>query len=59
MFLVGLPYFRAKAQDYFEALGGGIDHDLDEGGSSRQQRILSEPVRRTQLPSVQTGLTGL
>lgn len=22
---VGLPYLRAKAQDYFEALGGGID----------------------------------
>ena len=45
VFLVGLPYLRAKAQDYFEELGGGIDHDiLDESANTRQQRALSEPV---------------
>ena len=45
VFLVGLPYLRAKAQDYFEALGGGIDHDvLDETAAIGQQRILSEQV---------------
>ena len=45
VFLVGLPYLRAKAQDYFEALGGGIDHDvLDETAVIGQQRILSEQV---------------
>ena len=45
VFLVGLPYIRAKAQDYFEALGGGIEIDvLDEGANTRQQRALSEPV---------------
>ncbi|KAI0047270.1 cyclin-dependent protein kinase inhibitor [Auriscalpium vulgare] len=33
--LVGIPYLRAKAQDYFEELGGGIDHDIldTESGS--------------------------
>ena len=36
---VGLPYLRAKAQDYFEALGGGVDHDLlDEDAQGRQAR---------------------
>ena len=25
-----MPYFRAKAQDYFESLGGGIDPSLFE-----------------------------
>ncbi|EIW61287.1 ubiquitin-protein ligase peroxin 12 [Trametes versicolor FP-101664 SS1] len=34
LLLVGLPYARAKAQDYFEELGGGIQHDLIE--ESRQ-----------------------
>ncbi|RPD67076.1 hypothetical protein L227DRAFT_582465 [Lentinus tigrinus ALCF2SS1-6] len=29
-FLVGLPYIRAKAQDYFEELGGGVQTDLIE-----------------------------
>ena len=45
MFLVGLPYLRAKAHDYFEALGGGVNHDiLDESANSRQQRVLAEQV---------------
>lgn len=43
---VGLPYLRAKAQDYFEALGGGVDHEvLDEDAHDRQTRSLSEEVR--------------
>ena len=47
---VGLPYLRAKAADYFEALGGGIDHDIiDENASYRQTRLLSEEVRPRQL----------
>ncbi|KAF8897215.1 Pex12 amino terminal region-domain-containing protein [Infundibulicybe gibba] len=43
LFLVGLPYLRARAQDYYEELGGGISADLlDEGVNSRQSRALSE-----------------
>ncbi|KAL7282475.1 hypothetical protein ACG7TL_003946 [Trametes sanguinea] len=34
VFLVGLPYLRAKAQDYFEELGGGIQTEILE--DSRQ-----------------------
>ncbi|KAI0638270.1 cyclin-dependent protein kinase inhibitor [Trametes polyzona] len=34
LFLVGLPYVRAKAQDYFEELGGGVQTELIE--DSRQ-----------------------
>ncbi|OBZ76114.1 Peroxisome assembly protein 12 [Grifola frondosa] len=35
LFLVGLPYVRARAQDYYEELGGGVQTD-----------ILSEDERR-------------
>ncbi|KAF8591566.1 hypothetical protein K439DRAFT_1326978 [Ramaria rubella] len=37
LFLVGVPYIRAKAQDYYEQLGGGLDSDIlniDVTGSS-------------------------
>ncbi|KAI9000930.1 Pex12 amino terminal region-domain-containing protein [Trametes punicea] len=34
IFLVGLPYVRAKAQDYFEELGGGVQTEILE--DSRQ-----------------------
>ncbi|KAF5387892.1 hypothetical protein D9615_000108 [Tricholomella constricta] len=45
LFLVGLPYLRAKAQDYYEELGGGISSDiLDEGMNTRQAQALSEDV---------------
>ena len=27
-FQVGVPYLRAKAQDYYEQLGGGVDADI-------------------------------
>jgi hypothetical protein len=38
-----VPYIRAKAQDYFEELGGGVNSDiLDETLDSRQ--ILTDQV---------------
>ncbi|KAI0092625.1 Pex12 amino terminal region-domain-containing protein [Irpex rosettiformis] len=67
LFLVGLPYLRAKAQDYFEALGGGVDHDLfDQNEQSRQARSLSEETIAARLrrifkriyPWLNTGLEG-
>lgn len=30
MFQVGIPYLRAKAKDYYEELGGGIDQEVME-----------------------------
>ncbi|KAJ3990303.1 cyclin-dependent protein kinase inhibitor [Lentinula detonsa] len=40
---VGLPYLRAKAQDYYEELGGGTSSDiLDEGTDARQLRALTD-----------------
>jgi len=44
LFLVGLPYLRAKAQDYYEELGGGVSSDiLDESVlDPRQLRALSD-----------------
>lgn len=44
MLQVGVPYLRAKAQDYFEELGGGIESDLLEDGGSRQLRALTDQV---------------
>jgi len=43
LLLVGLPYLRAKAQDYYEELGGGVASDiLDEGMDARQLRALTD-----------------
>ncbi|KAI0082598.1 hypothetical protein K474DRAFT_1585646 [Panus rudis PR-1116 ss-1] len=45
VFLVGFPYLRAKAQDYYEQLGGGLDPDIAEADADerhRQQRITSD-----------------
>ncbi|KAH9482953.1 Peroxisome assembly protein 12 [Psilocybe cubensis] len=43
LFLVGVPYLRAKAQDYFEELGGGVGSDiLDEGLDARQVQALTD-----------------
>lgn len=43
---VGVPYLRAKAQDYYEELGGGVNSDvLDEGLDARQVRALTDAVR--------------
>jgi len=42
---VGLPYLRARAQDYFEELGGGLSSEvLDEGMDARQLRALTDDV---------------
>jgi peroxin-12 len=30
-----VPYLRAKAQDYYEQLGGGVDADILEEGTGR------------------------
>ncbi|KAF9452150.1 cyclin-dependent protein kinase inhibitor [Macrolepiota fuliginosa MF-IS2] len=43
VYLVGIPYLRAKAHDYYEELGGGVSSDiLDEGMNTRQLRTLTE-----------------
>jgi hypothetical protein len=41
-----VPYIKAKAQDYFEELGGGVNSDiLDETLDARQMRALIDQVR--------------
>jgi len=42
VFLVGVPYLRAKAQDYYEQLGGGIDPELMDGTSAARRLRTSE-----------------
>ncbi|KDR83451.1 hypothetical protein GALMADRAFT_274898 [Galerina marginata CBS 339.88] len=43
LFLVGVPYLRAKAQDYYEELGGNVNSDiLDEGLGTRQIQALTD-----------------
>ncbi|TCD67693.1 ubiquitin-protein ligase peroxin 12 [Steccherinum ochraceum] len=42
IFLVGLPYLRSKAQEYFEDLGGGIDPELANAGNERHVLALTE-----------------
>ncbi|WVQ84852.1 hypothetical protein IAT38_007009 [Cryptococcus sp. DSM 104549] len=43
LFLVGVPYLRARLQDYYERMGGGIDEmtgeDLPSGAVSRSQKV--------------------
>lgn len=40
-----MPYLRAKAHDYYEELGGGLNSDILEGGTdARQLRALTEEV---------------
>ncbi|KAJ7047678.1 cyclin-dependent protein kinase inhibitor [Mycena alexandri] len=36
--LVGVPYLRAKAQDYYEELGGGVNSDVDDQPHRRVTR---------------------
>jgi peroxin-12 len=38
LFLVGLPYLKAKAQDYYERIGGGVDSDLFSDSPAAQRR---------------------
>ncbi|TFY59123.1 hypothetical protein EVJ58_g5976 [Rhodofomes roseus] len=43
IFLVGLPFLRTKAQEYYEDLGGGIQSEvIEESLASRTARALSE-----------------
>ncbi|KAG5716083.1 Ankyrin repeat protein nuc-2 [Termitomyces sp. T112] len=50
LFLVGVPYLRAKAQDYYEELGGGVDTDvLDENIGTRQLQALTENTWKARL----------
>jgi hypothetical protein len=42
---IGVPYIRAKAKDYFEQLGGGLDSDVEEGLAAGQLRALNDQVR--------------
>ncbi|EKM80418.1 hypothetical protein AGABI1DRAFT_120439 [Agaricus bisporus var. burnettii JB137-S8] len=42
VFLVCVPYLRAKAHDYYEELGGGINSDILEGTDTRQVQALTE-----------------
>ncbi|CAG7849217.1 Peroxisome assembly protein 12 AltName: Full=Peroxin-12 [Serendipita indica DSM 11827] len=47
LFLVGIPYVRAKAHDYFESIGGGISSDIMDNSTqssstqTRQQKLQS------------------
>ncbi|KAG6897214.1 hypothetical protein C0992_003412 [Termitomyces sp. T32_za158] len=53
LFLVGVPYLRAKAQDYWEELGGGVDTDvLDETVGTRQLQALTENTWKARLKRV-------
>ncbi|TFK43262.1 Pex12 amino terminal region-domain-containing protein [Crucibulum laeve] len=43
LFLVGVPYLRAKAHDYYEELGGGVNSDvMDDGLDAHQVRVLTD-----------------
>lgn len=44
---MGLPYLRAKAKDYFEELGGGIDSDiLEDVSDARRIQALTDEVHK-------------
>jgi len=45
LFLVGAPYIRAKARDYFEELGGGIASDDLEDGTDLRQILNNQSFR--------------
>ncbi|KAF9816325.1 hypothetical protein IEO21_04190 [Rhodonia placenta] len=44
LILVGLPYLRTKAHEYFEDLGGGVQSEVMEESLVNQTRALSEEV---------------
>ncbi|GJJ07584.1 hypothetical protein Clacol_001787 [Clathrus columnatus] len=49
LFLIGIPYLRAKAQDYYESLGGGVDEDILRNtslNSSSDHSSRKEKLRR-------------
>ena len=43
-FQVGVPYLRAKAQDYYESVGGGVDPELLD--DFQRERYLASPQVR-------------
>ncbi|KAJ8522978.1 hypothetical protein ONZ45_g506 [Pleurotus djamor] len=48
--LVGVPYLRAKSQDLYEELGGGVSSEImEEGLDARQIRMLTDESFRGQL----------
>ncbi|OCF39681.1 hypothetical protein I317_06536 [Kwoniella heveanensis CBS 569] len=56
-FLVGLPYVRARGQDYFERLGGGQGGAADEDGGERGLAATkTERVYKTLYPYVNAGV---
>ncbi|KIY72989.1 hypothetical protein CYLTODRAFT_366806 [Cylindrobasidium torrendii FP15055 ss-10] len=47
MFLIGIPYVRAKAAEYYEDLGGGVSADIMNAATDiRQIRLLTDPTWR-------------
>ncbi|KAI0921289.1 hypothetical protein AcW1_004690 [Taiwanofungus camphoratus] len=57
LFLVGLPYLRTKAQEYYEDLGGGIQSEIiEESQASRQARVLADETASGRLRKVYKAL---
>ncbi|KAJ2920725.1 hypothetical protein H1R20_g16369, partial [Candolleomyces eurysporus] len=59
VFLIGIPYVRAKMQDYFEELGGGISSDvMEESMDTRQIQMLTDQfgkrIQAQQIPGWST-----
>ncbi|KAH9938577.1 uncharacterized protein B0H18DRAFT_1081185 [Fomitopsis serialis] len=46
IFLVGLPYLRTKAQEYYEDLGGGIQSEVIEESLATGRRTVAGRLRR-------------
>ncbi|KLO07495.1 hypothetical protein SCHPADRAFT_945246 [Schizopora paradoxa] len=50
LFLVAVPYLRAKLQDYYEALGGGIDtEELDEDMGTVPRPVVTHDTLKERL----------
>jgi len=49
IFLVGLPYLRSKAQDYFEELGGGLDPEMANASNERHVLALTDQTWKSKL----------
>nr|GAT53831.1 predicted protein [Mycena chlorophos] len=54
VFLVGIPYLRAKAQDYYEELGGGLSPDVENNTSSRRRETLAQMLYKAIYPWLNT-----
>ncbi|EJT97716.1 hypothetical protein DACRYDRAFT_119374 [Dacryopinax primogenitus] len=49
LFLVGVPYLRAKAEDVYEQLGGGLDPDLAGAETSQPRQISTSQTARARM----------